>query len=83
MQGAAELASDIFALPVRIGLPLKMEGLADEYCSPVYAAAIGLALEGNDRELKGGVERGDSRPREKGQADLFGKLRDWLMKEFF
>jgi cell division protein FtsA len=81
LQGAAELASSIFGLPVRIGIPLKVEGLAEEYCTPVYAAAIGLVLEGGDRDLKSGSER-DARSREKGPADLLGKLKDWL-REFF
>jgi cell division protein FtsA len=81
LQGAAELAQDIFTLPVRVGLPLRVDGLTDEFCSPVYASAIGLALEGNDRELRP-LER-EMRPRDKGQSDLFGKLRDWLAKEFF
>jgi cell division protein FtsA len=85
LPGAAELASDIFKLPVRIGFPLAVEGLTDEYRNPSCASAIGLVLEGNDRELKaaGGERGGDTRPRDKGQTDLFSKLRDWLQKEFF
>jgi hypothetical protein len=45
---------------------------------------VGLVLEGNDREIKTGVERGgEVRPRDKGQAGIIEKLSDWLQKEFF
>jgi cell division protein FtsA len=82
LPGAAELAFHIFGLPVRIGFPLPLGGLVDEYRNPAYAAAVGLVLEGASREgkIEGGTE---PRPREKGQTPLFGKLTEWLRKEFF
>jgi cell division protein FtsA len=84
LPGAAELASHVFKLPVRVGNPLPLGGLVEEYRSPVYATAVGLVLEGNDREVKTGFERGgDIRPRDKGQANIIEKLSDWLQKEFF
>jgi cell division protein FtsA len=82
LPGTVELAQEIFSLPVRTGFPLGVDGLSGEFASPLYAAAIGLVLEGGDRELKG-AERGETRSRDKGQADLFGKLKEWLSKEFF
>ncbi|MDR2069644.1 MAG: cell division protein FtsA [Spirochaetaceae bacterium] len=82
--GAAELASHVFKLPVRVGIPLPVGGLVDEYRSPVYATAVGLVLEGALREEKQGGERGmDIRSHEKGQAPLISKLVEWLKKEFF
>jgi cell division protein FtsA len=82
--GAAELANQVFKLPVRIGSPLPLGGLVAEYRSPVYATAAGLVLEGDEREREKGAERGgDIRSREKGPAPLFSKLTEWLRKEFF
>jgi cell division protein FtsA len=86
--GAAELANHIFKLPVRVGSPLSLGGLVEEYRSPVYATAVGLVIEGNDREGKtAGPEwnsnSGAAPPREKGQTALFTKLSEWLKKEFF
>jgi cell division protein FtsA len=82
--GAAELASHIFRLPVRIGLPLPVGGLVDEYRSPVYATAVGLALEGDEREGKKAADRGgEIHGREKSREPFLGKLADWLKKEFF
>jgi cell division protein FtsA len=84
--GAAELATQVFKIPVRIGIPLlnSLGGLVEEYRSPTYAAAIGLVIEGNDRECGDVLERSaESYPREKGQASLFDRLADWFRKEFF
>jgi cell division protein FtsA len=84
--GVAELAAHVFKMPVRIGIPLpnSLGGLVDEYRSPVYATAIGLVLEGNDREYRNTPDRGgELYTREKGQASLFSRLADWLKKEFF
>jgi cell division protein FtsA len=81
--GAAELANHVFKLPVRVGNPLPVGGLVEEYRSPVYAAAVGLVLEGGDRESRTAAERGgEIRVREKGQG-IFDKLSEWLQKEFF
>ncbi|MDR3139456.1 MAG: cell division protein FtsA [Treponema sp.] len=82
--GTAELAAHIFRLPVRVGAPLPVGGLVEEYRSPIYATAVGLVLEGAEREGKKGAERGGESPvREKGQTPLLVKMVDWLKKEFF
>ncbi len=84
LPGVTELAAHIFNLPVRVGVPLSVGGLVEEYRSPVYATAVGLVLEGADREHPKAQERsGENRRQEKGQAPLFGRLADWLKKEFF
>ncbi|GHV17489.1 cell division protein FtsA [Spirochaetia bacterium] len=85
LTGVAELASHIFKLPVRIGNPLPLGGLVEEYRSPVYATAVGLVLEGDSRERRSTVERGGGEPvpREKGQAPLLSRLADWVKREFF
>jgi cell division protein FtsA len=82
LPGAAELASNIFNLPVRIGVPLSAGGLVEEYRSPAFATAVGLMLEGYDREERKNPERGaEIKPRDK--APLFGRFTDWIRKEFF
>jgi cell division protein FtsA len=82
LPGAAELASHIFNMPVRVGNPLPVQGLSEEFYTPVYATAIGLALERNDRE-NGAEERGGDLGGGKGGSRWgIGKLFDWL-KDFF
>jgi cell division protein FtsA len=86
--GAAELAFRIFEMPVRVGSPIPggvlSGGLVEEYRNPVYSTAIGLVLEGFERQTKQGAERsGEGRPREKGPPDFLQRFKDWLGKEFF
>ncbi|MDR1058692.1 MAG: cell division protein FtsA [Treponema sp.] len=76
--GVAELASDIFGMRARIGSPLPARGLVEEYCNPVYAVAVGMVLEGNDREGKAGDDRSGEGRREKIREPLISKLIDWL-----
>lgn len=84
LRGASELASYIFKLPVRVGYPLPLGGLVEEYRSPIYATAVGLVLEGDERERRQGSERGgEVYVREKGRESLKHKLFDWLKREFF
>ncbi|GHV61570.1 cell division protein FtsA [Spirochaetia bacterium] len=82
--GAAELANQIFKMPVRVGTPLSVGGLVEEYRSPVYAAAVGLVLEGNDREGKAGPDRsGGPSPRESAPDGIHKKFWNWIKGEFF
>ena len=46
MEGAVELAEEIFHMPVRVGYPQSVEGLADIVRNPVYSTAVGLLLHG-------------------------------------
>ena len=80
--GVSELASNVFNLPARVGIPLPVGGLVEEYRSPAYATAVGLVLEGYERELKKGAGP-TGEPRDKGGPKVWGKLKDWFSKEFF
>lgn len=42
VEGAVELAEEVFHMPVRLGLPHGISGLKDEVTSPVFATTIGL-----------------------------------------
>ncbi len=46
MEGAVELAEEIFHMPVRLGLPQGVAGLADVVRNPIYATGVGLLLFG-------------------------------------
>src|SRR5216110_3437738 len=50
MQGAAELASDVFGTGVRVGVPLEnLTGLSDSVEAPRFATVVGLAQYGANR----------------------------------
>jgi len=75
--GIVELAQQIFASPVRVGVPSEgLGGLADAVRRPRFAVAAGLALWGADRFAETG--RGASTI----TSGVFTKLGTWL-KEFF
>jgi len=42
MEGAIELAEEIFHMPVRLGLPQGISGLTDIVKNPIYATGVGL-----------------------------------------
>ncbi len=75
--GVVELAQQIFACPVRLGVPSEwLGGLSDSVRRPRFAVATGLALWGADRFAETG--RGASTL----TSGVFTKLGTWL-KEFF
>jgi len=87
LSGIVELANRTLRLPARADSPLPVSvlgGLVQDYRSPLYATAIGLVLEGNDRDTRDAPEKGgETRQAEKSQPDLFAKLKTWLKEEFF
>ncbi|MBQ4133442.1 MAG: cell division protein FtsA [Desulfovibrionaceae bacterium] len=50
MEGAAELAEQVFNLPCRVGYPRNIGGLKDVVNSPKFATAVGLLCFGSDKE---------------------------------
>ena len=44
MEGAIELAEEVFHMPVRIGLPQYVSGLVDVVSNPIHATGVGLLL---------------------------------------
>lgn len=56
LDGIAELAEQVFDLPVRVGYPLEVGGLTDVINNPMYATAVGLVLYGIKQE-KGRAEK--------------------------
>ena len=46
MEGAVELAEEVFHMPVRLGSPQYVEGLLDVVRNPIHATGVGLLLYG-------------------------------------
>ena len=78
MEGVAELAEQIFNLPVRVGLPIGIKGLVDVVSSPMYSTAVGL--------VKYGVQHATETQFKRGGDNVFNKMlqsmRGWA-KDFF
>ncbi|MFC1585186.1 cell division protein FtsA [Fibrobacterota bacterium] len=56
-QGAAELAEDVFDMPVKIGVPGSFGGLVECASTPVHATGVGLIKYGCMKHLRHGMER--------------------------
>jgi len=51
MEGAVELAEEVFHMPVRLGAPYGVSGLEDVVQDPIYASTVGLLKYGRDRQM--------------------------------
>ena len=57
VEGAVALAERVFGMPVRLGTPTGLYGMAEEISTPVFATAMGLVLYGAEqRREKSGEE---------------------------
>jgi len=50
MEGAVELAEEVFQMPVRLGAPYTVMGLDDVVQDPIYASTVGLLQYGRQRQ---------------------------------
>ncbi len=78
MEGAVELAEEIFHVPVRLGVPQYVEGLADVVRNPIHATAVGLLLYGKEvaeAEANGSAAKA-------GIAGGLGRMKAWFQGNF-
>ncbi|HEX9917427.1 MAG TPA: cell division protein FtsA [candidate division Zixibacteria bacterium] len=79
MEGAIELAEQIFDMPVKQGTPRQISGLVDIASSPIHATGVGLVIYGFQRPRKG-------KYRSTAAKNIFGKAfhktKNWF-KEYF
>jgi cell division protein FtsA len=72
MEGAVDLAEEIFHMPVSIGKPSGFSGLIDIVKNPIYSTAVGLLLCGKQR-LEEGEWSGNVR-----QEGMIEKIKKWF-----
>ena len=78
VEGLSELAEEIFHVPVRVGVPQHVTGLADVIRNPVFATGAGLLLfarqhhVGGDRQLISGP----------GFKGVWTRMRNWFNGSF-
>ena len=77
LSGIVELAREVFAMPVRKGVPEQgISGLTDNVLAPRYAVPVGLALYGAGKMMQGKMGGGV------GVDKLFQPVKRWL-QDFF
>ena len=75
LPGILELAAQILDLPVRLGSPLGLHGLADSISRPAYATPVGLLLWGL-RHTSLMID--DEEPEEEEATDILSRFGRWL-----
>ena len=69
LDGIAEIAEQIFDLPIRRGCPVNAGGLTDHVNTPVFATAVGLVRYASRRQ--------GSRPHRQMPPGMVNRVREW------
>ncbi|HET7922406.1 MAG TPA: cell division protein FtsA, partial [Gammaproteobacteria bacterium] len=79
MEGAVELAEEVFHAPVRLGVPQHVNGLVDVVRNPIHATGVGLLLFGAQSVPRNG---GGERRMQIGMQDVWQRMKQWFQGSF-
>jgi cell division protein FtsA len=83
LEGITALATDVFGVGARVGVPgQQLEGLVEQVASPRFATAVGLALYGAQRAVPTGVASRRVALGGGGVDRLAARVKGWL-QDFF
>jgi len=83
MEGAVELAEEVFHMPVRLAYPAGVTGLSDVVKSPIYSTGVGLLLHGLQQLEAQGASGGRKKRLSNAEgAGLWRKLKDLIQRNF-
>ena len=80
MEGAVELAEEVFHAPVRLGVPQYVTGLVDVVRNPIHATGVGLLLFGAQSLPRAGAER--HRHSNVNVKDVWQRMKQWFQGSF-
>ncbi len=78
MEGAVELAEEIFHMPVRLGMPQHVTGLVDVVRNPIHATGVGLLLFGQ-QDL---ANRTTEAPMSGSLREVWERMKAWFQGNF-
>ena len=78
MEGAIELAEEIFHMPVRLGYPQHISGLVDVVRNPIHSTGVGLLLFGNRQQSGLSSYQLD----ENSEAGVWSRMKSWFQGNF-
>ncbi|MGY8814516.1 MAG: cell division protein FtsA [Gammaproteobacteria bacterium] len=78
MEGAIELAEEIFHMPVRVGVPQYVTGLSDIVKNPIYSTGVGLLLFGQ-RQVNESIHGNNI---DSGIRGVFERMKSWFQGNF-
>ena len=80
MEGAIELAEEVFHMPVRLGVPQYVSGLVDVVSNPIHATGVGLLLYAkNSLEV---THARDAPLLAGGMKNIFERMKTWFAGNF-
>ena len=79
MEGAVELAEEVFHSPVRLGLPQHMTGLTDVVRNQIYATGVGLLHCGHRQR---GERHSSLTPGTDKFSAVWSRMKDWFKGNF-
>ena len=74
MEGAIDLAEEVFHMPVRLGVPQYVDGLSDVVRNPIHATGVGLLLYGQEA-LQTRAEAAQSKL---GVGNVLRRMKSWF-----
>lgn len=77
VEGLIDLAEEVFHMPVRLGIPQLVTGMAEVINNPIHATGVGLLLFG--------LENGASSERSRGGGsfrEMWGRMKSWFQGNF-
>jgi cell division protein FtsA len=79
MEGAIELAEEVFHMPVRLGVPQYVSGLAEVVSNPIHATGVGLLLYAKSNL---DLQRSEAPLLAGGVKNLLERMRAWFQGNF-
>jgi cell division protein FtsA len=78
MQGVVQLAEEIFHMPVRLGIPQQVMGLAEVVQNPIYSTGVGLLL----LAQQGRMSKAQRMPIRGGIRSIWERMKSWFQGNF-
>ena len=78
MEGAVELAEEVFHVPVRLGIPQGVTGLSDVVKNPIHATGVGLLQYARAQT----IPSGDSKRISPNVRNVFDRMKSWFQGSF-
>lgn len=78
MEGAIELAEEVFHMPVRLGVPQHVRGLGDVVRNPIHATGVGLLVYAAERAR----QAADTQVVGGGLREVWERMRGWFQGNF-
>jgi cell division protein FtsA len=78
MEGAVELAEEVFHMPVRLGVPQHVSGLGDVVRNPIHSTGVGLLVYARSKAGREAEEMLVGA----GIRDVWGRMKSWFQGNF-